>query len=134
MSEVFADSFYFLALLNRHDAHHSTAVAAVKSLHSRLVTTHWVLVEVADGLCIPVARQRSAKFLVDAPSDKNLSIISDFMWFERGLELYRNRPDKSWSLTDCISFAVMEARGVREALTGDHHFEQAGFVPLLARA
>jgi predicted nucleic acid-binding protein len=41
------------------------------------------------------------------------------------------RPDKEWSLTDCILFVVMEQRGLREALTGDHHFEPAGFVALL---
>jgi hypothetical protein len=45
-------------------------------------------------------------------------------------ELVR-RPDKSWPLTDCISFSVMEEREIQEALTGDHHFEQAGFIPLL---
>ena len=48
-----------------------------------------------------------------------------------GIELYEQRPDKNWSLTDCISFVVMERAGVSEALTGDHHFEQAGFVALL---
>jgi hypothetical protein len=45
--------------------------------------------------------------------------------------LYRQRADKDWSLTDCISFVVMRQRGLTEALTGDHHFEQAGFVALL---
>jgi predicted nucleic acid-binding protein len=47
------------------------------------------------------------------------------------LDLYASRFDKAWSLTDCISFVVMEQQGIREALTGDHHFEQAGFVALL---
>jgi len=45
--------------------------------------------------------------------------------------LYQNRPDKNWSLTDCISFVVMQEHGITEALTADRHFEQAGFVPLL---
>jgi predicted nucleic acid-binding protein len=47
--------------------------------------------------------------------------------FTQGIELYRNRPDKNWSLTDCISFVVMKREGITEALTGDRHFEQAGF-------
>jgi uncharacterized protein len=46
---------------------------------------------------------------------------------DRAAELFKNRPDKSWSLTDCVSFVVMKDRGIMEAFTGDHHFEQAGF-------
>ena len=50
---------------------------------------------------------------------------------ERGFDLFSRRPDKEWSLTDCISFIVMSEEGITEALTGDHHFEQAGFTILL---
>ena len=46
---------------------------------------------------------------------------------QRGLALYHERPDKEWQLTDCVSFVVMR----EESLTGDHHFEQAGFNALL---
>ncbi|MCG3197312.1 MAG: hypothetical protein GHCLOJNM_01797 [bacterium] len=51
--------------------------------------------------------------------------------FEEGLSLFSRRPDKEWSLTDCISFVVMEREGLTEALTGDRHFVQAGFKALL---
>ena len=51
--------------------------------------------------------------------------------FQRGLRLYEERPDKEWSLTDCLSFVVMKDENLREALTGDQHFEQAGFIALL---
>jgi predicted nucleic acid-binding protein len=51
--------------------------------------------------------------------------------YARGFDLYRRRPDKEWSLTDCISFVVMAEEGLTEALTGDKHFEQAGFAALL---
>ena len=51
--------------------------------------------------------------------------------FDRGADLYDRRPDKDWSLTDCISFEVMTDRAVKEALTGDRHFTQAGFRALL---
>jgi hypothetical protein len=51
--------------------------------------------------------------------------------FGRACGWLRDRPDKDWSLTDCISFVVMEDENIKEALTADHHFEQAGFVALL---
>lgn len=51
--------------------------------------------------------------------------------FDMGLALYADRPDKQWSLTDCISFVVMRQHGLSEALTGDHHFEQAGYRAML---
>jgi len=50
---------------------------------------------------------------------------------ERAQGLFCSRADKSWSLTDCTSFVIMEDRGIRDALTGDRHFEQAGFRALL---
>ena len=51
--------------------------------------------------------------------------------FDRGVELFSQRLDKEWSLTDCISFVVMADEEIAEALTGDRHFEQAGFRTLL---
>lgn len=51
--------------------------------------------------------------------------------FDRGVEFFRERPDKEWTLTDCISFVVMADEELTDALTGDHHFEQAGFKALL---
>ena len=51
--------------------------------------------------------------------------------FNRGVEFFRERPDKEWTLTDCTSFIVMQQGEMTDALTGDHHFEQAGFVALL---
>jgi len=70
--------------------------------------------------------------LDDLQADANVRVIApDQELFELGVELYRNRIDKSWSLTDCISFVVMEREGIKEALTTDHHFSQAGFRTLL---
>jgi predicted nucleic acid-binding protein len=54
----------------------------------------------------------------------------DHSIYQAGFELFASRPDKGWPLTDCISFVVMTERGLREALTADHHFEQAGFRPV----
>ena len=55
---------------------------------------------------------------------------SQKLWDE-ALHLYDARPDKQWSLTDCVSFTVMKQMGISDALTGDHHFEQEGFRALL---
>jgi hypothetical protein len=59
------------------------------------------------------------------------TIPADTLLFWRGVDFFENRPDKKWSLTDCISFIVMEDEGIREALTGDRDSEQAGFTALL---
>ncbi|MCI0361571.1 MAG: PIN domain-containing protein [Planctomycetaceae bacterium] len=133
MNEVFADTFYFLALLNRYDQHHTAAVRAAYNLQFRLVTTHWILAEVADALSVPPHRLRVASFIRGVFSNRAIEVVSDpLSCFVAGLSLYERRADKSWSLTDCISFAVMDAKGIRQALTADRHFEQAGFVPMLA--
>lgn len=64
--------------------------------------------------------------------DENVQIIlASRSLQQRGVELYRQRQDKEWSLTDCISFVVMADHGLTEALTADRHFEQAGFTVLL---
>lgn len=58
-------------------------------------------------------------------------VSADQALFDRGVSLYNQRLDKMWSLTDCISFIIMQDHGLRDALTGDYHFEQAGFnVPM----
>ena len=51
--------------------------------------------------------------------------------FDNSLALFGNRDDKEWSLTDCMSFVVMETRGITDALTPDEHFNQAGFQALM---
>ncbi len=80
----------------------------------------------------PRFRADVAQFLRQLAQDPGTEIIGpDISLYERGLELYGQRLDKAWSLTDCISFVVMTERGLTEALTGDNHFEQAGFRALL---
>lgn len=132
---MFADAFYYIALLNPADQYHAAAVDATKTLTQRLVTSGWVLLEVADALSAPAVRQRTHQFLERIAGDANTTILADFApWFARGLKLYGERRDKSWSLTDCISLEVMQDRGICDALTGDQHFVQPGFRALLPPA
>jgi len=134
MMSVFADSHYFLALVNVRDQWHARAKAVPKALRSSVVTTRTVLLEFADALRSQTNRALAAEFIRWLEGAPNVEILplDDDLW-GRGLERYENRPDKAWSLTDCISFVVMEDRGIRDALTGDKHFEQAGFNVLLKR-
>jgi predicted nucleic acid-binding protein len=133
MTPVFTDTFFYLAVLIRNDHAHRRAVAASEALRGRFVTTEWVLTEDADALCNPPDRESFAKLLALLKADPNTEIVpAGESLFERGADLYARRPDKTWSLTDCISFVVMTERGITEALRGDHHFEQAEFRALLS--
>jgi predicted nucleic acid-binding protein len=132
VSIVFADTFYWVALANRNDASHQNATEFTQRSSSRLLTTEWVLTEVADGFASARHRNLVAQLRTLWRTDKTLMIAeATHDTFERGLDLFGNRADKDWSLTDCISFVVMQDHGLTEALTADHHFEQAGFVRLL---
>ena len=135
MNAVFADSFFYFALINRHDPAHARAVVHAELDDRRVVTSQWVLTEVADGLSAPKWRPIVRGLFDELERNANVRIepCSDAL-FRSGFELYSSRPDKDWSLTDCISFLFMERNGISEALTGDHHFEQAGFVALLKGA
>jgi hypothetical protein len=126
---VFADTWFYLALLDAGDHHHKTAKSYLRSFDGRFVTTRWILAEVANGLAAPRFRLRVAEFLERLESNRRVQVFgeSDELYRD-GRALYKARPDKEWSLTDCISFVVMEREGIREALTADHHFKQAGFV------
>jgi uncharacterized protein len=132
MNRVFADTFYFLALINPRDQAHARALTFTAAFQGRMVTTAWVLTEFGDGMSSPANRLEFVSLLKDIRANPQMQIIPpDQGLFEEGIQLYANRSDKHWSLTDCISFVVMQREGITEALTGDHHFEQAGFVALL---
>ncbi len=128
MKTVFADTFYFLALWNAQDARHSQAVEFTEGYHERIFSTDWVITELADALARPPSRARFLHLYRLLQQQKELAIIpATRSLLEDGLGLYESRPDKEWSLTDFISFVVMQKEGIHEALTGDRHFEQAGF-------
>jgi predicted nucleic acid-binding protein len=132
MKVVFADTFYYLALVNPADVRHPQALAYTATFQGRMVTTAWIVTELADALSDPSTRPAFLQVLTQLRADPDVTIVPpDTGPFEDGLRLFAARPDKEWSLTDCISFVVMQREGIIEALTGDRHFEQAGFVALL---
>jgi predicted nucleic acid-binding protein len=132
MKPRFADSSYFIALLSPRDSLHKQAVRLFEDVGAPLLTTDWVLCEVAASFSQTVNRHLFGS-LVESLKNSDDAIIEVAVHdqFERGCDLYLSRPDKEWSLTDCISFLVMSDHGISEALTADRHFEQAGFTPLM---
>lgn len=133
MRETFGDAAFFIALLNARDELHAQAQSHAANLRGVLVTTDAVLIEVANFLTNTSGRRLFKPWLDAQRASTDFVVIrTDHDLFDRGLNLYADRPDKQWSLTDCISFVVMRDRGMSEALTGDRHFEQVGFRPLLA--
>jgi predicted nucleic acid-binding protein len=129
----FADTFYFVALLEERDQYHRRVREFAEDDIGGLVTTRWVLAEVANALANSSIRVPAARFLRDLEDDPSVRIVADTEeLYHQGLDHYEGRPDKQWSLTDCISFIVMRREGLREALTGDRDFTQAGFVALFA--
>jgi predicted nucleic acid-binding protein len=134
-NEFFLDTSYAIALASPKDAYHARAEALADQLEqnrTRLVTTRAVLLEIGGALARQRYRSASVTLLDSMERDSSIEIIplSESL-YARALQLYRDRLDKEWSLTDCISFLVMQDRGLTEALTTDDHFRQAGFRALL---
>jgi predicted nucleic acid-binding protein len=132
MKQVFGDAVYFIALANPKDEYHRQAVALSQRVPGSLLTTEWVLTEVGDAMSQPENRRGFHRLLELLRTRSEVEIVpASSAWFQRGCELHVRRTDKEWSLTDCISFVVMHERRLIDALTSDHHFEQAGFRILL---
>ena len=128
MSAVFADTFYFIAILSREDEAHGRCQRFTEEFRGRLVTTDFVMLELADALSSRNRRVTAARFVHDVRASARITRISaSNELLARAFALYEARPDKEWSLTDCTSFIVMQDHALNEAATGDQHFEQAGF-------
>lgn len=135
MRRAFADTYFYLALADPHDAGYAKAQQVSRTFPGVVVTSQWVLMEVGDALRAPRDRPRVLALLDLLAADQNVAIVpADATVFERAVDLFRRRRDKEWSLTDCTSFVVMDEHKIYEALTADAHFEQAGFVALLRSA
>jgi hypothetical protein len=134
-SEVFLDAAYAIALSAPSDQLHARARALAEHLlatGTRLVTTHPVLLEIGNALSKQRYRPASIALLDAMEADPTVEILPlTPELYRRALELYRQRSDKQWGLTDCVSFVVMRDRKLNAALTADEHFQQAGFRALL---
>jgi predicted nucleic acid-binding protein len=134
-SRVFLDTSYLVALTMKSDRFHKQALGLSKEIaaaSTSFVTTQAVVLEVGNSLSKTRHRQSGWRLLQFILTDPTVEVVAtDAESIDRGLQLFRSRRDKEWGLVDCISFVVMQDRGLKEALTSDEHFEQAGFVALL---
>jgi predicted nucleic acid-binding protein len=133
MMRIFADTSYWMGLVNPRDQIHQKAVSVSRQLSSKsLVTTDMVLAEVLNSFSDSLYREAVGRMVASLRQDQSLTIVPQTRaQFESALQRYRQAADKGWSLTDCASFQVMEAEQIRAALTHDQHFAQAGFETLL---
>jgi predicted nucleic acid-binding protein len=137
MKPVFADTGFWIALLNPRDRWHSQAISLDLQLQEqrrKIVSSEMVLTEVLNFFSkfTPLIRQSTALLVQEMRSYPNIILISqDSSQFQHALSLYSQRLDKAWSLTDCNSFLIMQELELTEALAHDKHFQQAGFLTLL---
>lgn len=131
MRPLFADTFYWIALLHRREVWHSRVVALSRTLGPRrTLTTEWVLAEFLAFYSVggAVTRQRAVARTRQILQDPQIQVLQPSQaTFLDGLALYEARLDKHYSLTDCISMHVMRREGLTDVLTNDHHFTQEGF-------
>ncbi len=134
MRQVFADTGYWIALVNPRDQLHAKAVSVTQQLSAmRIWTSEMVLVEVLNSFSDggPL-RQAVSSMVQKLRSNRDVVIVPQTSeQFESALRRYKQAADKSWSLTDCASFEAMEAEQIGAALTHDQHFVQAGLEALL---
>lgn len=133
MNAVFADTSYYLALINSNDRLHAAACHWTTDFTGTFITTAWVITELANSMSHASNRPFFLSLLRDLQTDERVTILLPSKdLFHSGLDLYEHRLDKNWSLTDCISFRVMQDYQLQDAATLDRHFAQAGFNVLIA--
>lgn len=132
---VFVDTAAWLAIVNKSDELHQTALQVKKNLTENnvgLTTTDFVVIETANSLSRLPMRRLATELIEFIMYSGLVGLVkANHDLIERACNLYKSRTDKEWSLTDCISFVVMKQNRIKDALTNDHHFEQSGFKILL---
>jgi len=129
MNEIFLDTGYLIALINKKDNFHEDAIKASRNYQGPFLTTQLILIELANSLCQPALRPLAVNIIKKMQDDPLTTIVPcTSEKFSEAFELYKKRTDKSWGMIDCLSFVVMDEFGVKQALTFDEHFRQAGYI------
>jgi predicted nucleic acid-binding protein len=129
---TFVDAHFVVALVNRRDRHHvAAAERSIEYVGQPLLTTDAVLIEIGNALARNF-RAEAAEVIDYFHKAVNIEVVRlTASLFDEAFSLYRAREDKTWGMTDCISFVVMRQFGIQDVLTHDQHFTQAGFTALL---
>lgn len=130
---LFLDTAFIQALLNPRDDYHNPAKQLFPRIRaaSEIWITEAIFAEVGNALSA-FNRNGAIQFIQQCYRTDNIKIVSvDTELLMQALALYQSRPDKTWGLTDCISFVVMQQQNLTDAVTGDRHFVQAGFRALM---
>ncbi len=135
LKHIFADTFYWIALSNQNDSWHKKAKSISQEIYPfQIITTDEVLIEFMNYLGDRghYLRAKAVQLVQSILVNPNIEIIPQSRdSFYAGFQLYQDRPDKGYSLTDCISMICMRRESLVEVLTHDHHFAQEGFELLL---
>jgi predicted nucleic acid-binding protein len=132
---VFVDSFAWIAAINKTDNYNEIVLKTLESLlkqKAKLITTNYVVIETINALSRVEFRKAVVEFvdkLQKSPSVEIVKITDEI--YNSAWELYKQRRDKNWGITDCTSFEVMRILGIKKAFTTDKHFEQAGYSVVL---
>ncbi len=136
MNEAFLGTSFAIALSSLTDRNHLQAIELANQLEdkrTRLVTTQAILLEIGNAISKESYRIAAVQLLESLEADPNVeAVLLTGDLYTTAFNLFKQRNDKEWGLVDCISFIVMQNRGITDALTADKHFNQAGFRALLS--
>jgi uncharacterized protein len=138
MADLFVDTAGWGHLVDQSQEHHGQAAAIYRTARQQqrgIITTNYILTELVALLTSPlrIPRPQIVAFINGLKMSPHIEIVHvNPTLAAQAWQLLTQRQDKTWSLVDCSSFVIMQERGISEALTTDHHFEQAGFIKLLS--
>ena len=135
IKKAFLDTSFVIALISVSDKNHQRAVKIseeIKSNNTSLTTSMAVVFEIGNSLSKLQYRKQASTLLSALETDEQINVMPvNQNLFQKALNLFVDREDKEWSLTDCVSFIIMKELKINYALTNDKHFVQAGFDILL---
>ena len=138
MNGIFVDTFFWVALTDKRDRFHGETLRVMSQLRgAQLFTSEIVLIELVNFFSEygPHFRRAAVSRTREILESNQISVVEMTQSrFLAGITLHSQRPDKGYSLTDCISMQMMRELGIFEILTHDHHFAQEGFVALMRGA